>query len=801
MSSKASPPGPTVRTPPPRGVLGAVADRVSRCSRWAGMAVAMGSLLAVYATWQVFRGTPGHRAIVGDVFFYPFVVAAGWGAWRASRRCSEAPRLRSAWRFVTLAMVLLFAGEVTQTIYEALHQKPFPSVADVFFLSFYALMLWGLLRFAVGRRSGGERVRLGLDLAVVAIGSSAVVLYLVLGPTAVAGSPSLLEGVFSIAYPVADMVLLVGLASVLVRTADSSARRALQFIAAGLLLYVAGDVIFGYISLHSVYHGGDPVDTFWVVAIALWAVAAAAQKTVTASGEPSIERAVQHASWPPYLATAVGFGLLIIVLRHDPFFPDLSLAITAVVLAILVCTRQFLAQRDLLRTQGQLSYLSLHDPLTGLPNRVLVLDRAEQMLARARRRQVPGAALYLDIDGFKQVNDSFGHAAGDELLRVMSARLTAAVREMDTVGRLGGDEFAVIVDQSAGLASPELVAERLIDVLHQPIELTEAGGRTISMTASIGIAYGSHASAEQLLRDADLALYEAKAAGKNRVTVFESRMQTAAQDLFELQMDLEKALAADEFFLLYQPIFDMEQERMTGVEALIRWRRPGGGTVSPDSFIPIAEDNGMIVPIGRWVLLTACEQAAIWQRRGHPLGISVNVSARQLERDDLIDAVTEALSQTGLEPGLLTLEITETALMHDSTAAARRLRSLKTLGLKIAIDDFGTGYSSLAYLRQFPVDALKIDRSFISGIAASRESSEALIHTFIQLGKTLGMTTLGEGIEDQAQLRRLQVEQCDLGQGFIFARPLEAAAVEELLDESPGGYSAAVRRGVTSPLS
>jgi diguanylate cyclase (GGDEF)-like protein len=748
------------------------------------MAVGMGSLLAVYACWQVFRGTPGHRALVGDVFFYPFVAAAGWGAWRASRRCSESPRLRSAWRLVALAMVLLFAGEVTQTIYEVLHKKPFPSVADGFFLSFYALMLWGLLRFAVGRRNRVERVRLGLDLAVVAIGCSAVVLYLVLGPTAVAGSPSVLEGVFSIAYPVADMVLLVGLASVLVRESDSSARQGLRFIAVGLLLYVAGDVIYGYISLHSSYHGGDPVDAFWVAGIALWAVAAAAQRTATASSELPIDRTPQRASWAPYTATAVGFGLLIIVQRHNPFFPDVTIAITAVVLAALVSARQFLAQRDVLRTQGQLSYQSLHDELTGLPNRVLVFDRAEQMLTRARRHQAPGAALYVDVDGFKQVNDSFGHAAGDELLRTIGARLTSTVRETDTVGRLGGDEFAVIVDRSTGDPSPELLADRVLDALHEPFVLTEAGGRTVSITASIGIAYGSQTSAAQLLRDADLALYEAKAAGKNRITVFESRMQNAAQHLLELQLDLREGLARDQFFLLYQPIFDLEEELMSGVEALIRWRRPGHGIVAPDSFIPVAEDTGLIVQIGRWVLLAACEQAAKWQRGGHPLGVSVNISTRQLERDDVIDAVTVALHESGLEPRLLTLDITETALTGDSAAAARRLHSLKALGVQIAVDNFGTGYSLLAYLRQFPIDALKIDQSFISGIAASRESSDALIHSFIQLGKTLGIRTLGEGIEDQAQLERLQGQECDLGQGFLFAHPLEAAAVDELLSDA-----------------
>ena len=753
------------------------------------MAVAMGALLVVYGCWQVFRWTPGQRPLFGDLFFYPVVVSAGWAAWSASRRCAAAPRLRSAWRLIALASVASFGAEIAQTVYEAEGKRPYPSVADVLFLTFYVVMLAGLLRFAVGRRSVGRRIRLGLDLAVVAIGSSAVVLYVVLGPTAVAGGPSVLQDVFSIAYPVGDMVLLVGLASVLLRQSAPSTRQALRFIAVGLLLYVAGDLIYGYITLHSTYQGGDPVDTFYMVAIALFAVAGAAQQTTPRLPDVLAE-AAPRATWAPYLACAVGFGLLIFVDRHDALFPNLSLAITAVVLAILVSVRQFLAQRDLLSTQGQLSYQSLHDSLTGLPNRVLVYDRAEQMLARARRQQAPAAALYLDVDGFKQINDTFGHAAGDELLGVVSARLLGAIRASDTVGRLGGDEFVILVDQSLGDASPELVADRLLGVLHQPVELAAARGRSLSITASIGIACGQQASAEELLRDADLALYEAKAAGKNRFTIFESTMQTTAQDHLALRIDLDQALAAEQFFLLYQPIIDLETEQISGIEALIRWRHPTRGVIAPEQFIPLAEETGLIAPIGRWVLNTACAQAADWHRQGHPLSIAVNISARELENNDLVDNVETVLQSTGLDASALTLEITETALMRHPEAAAQRLQSLKALGVRIALDGFGTGYSSLAYLRQFPVDALKIDRSFISGLAATRESGDALIHTLVQLGKTLGMQTLGEGIEDQAQLDGLQREECDLGQGFLFARPLDAAAIETLLNNAEATHAA-----------
>jgi diguanylate cyclase (GGDEF)-like protein len=577
------------------------------------------------------------------------------------------------------------------------------------------------------------------------------------------------------------MVLLVGLGSVLLRRPAESSVRALQFIAASLLFYVAADLVYGYITLHSTYHGGDPVDSLWMVAIALMAIAGAAQRRP----EPAIEALSEHerrrASWAPFIAVVVGFGVLLIHERNDPLFPDASLVIAAVLLAALVAARQFLAQRDLIDTQGQLSYQSLHDTLTGLPNRALVIDRAEQMLARAARNPAPAAALYVDIDGFKQVNDSLGHAAGDELLRVVGARLSETIRGADTVGRLGGDEFIVLLENYALDAGPEMVAERICEVIAQPVELNHKDKRTLNITVSVGIAIGQRTSADDLLRDADFALYEAKAAGKNRWLVFESKMQTVVQDRLELEMDLHDALEHNQFFLLYQPTFDLQSETITGVEALLRWQHPSRGVISPETFIPLAEETGLIVPIGRWVLRTACAQAAIWERQERSLSMAVNVSARQLDSERLVQDVIDALASAGLEPGGLTLEITETTLMRDSTAAARRLRELKALGVHIAIDDFGTGYSSLAYLRQFPVDALKIDRSFIAGIAQSHES-KALIHTLVQLGKTLGLETLGEGIEQEAQLRELQREQCDSGQGFLFARPLPPDAVDELLE-------------------
>ncbi|MGA8363074.1 MAG: EAL domain-containing protein [Solirubrobacteraceae bacterium] len=453
-------------------------------------------------------------------------------------------------------------------------------------------------------------------------------------------------------------------------------------------------------------------------------------------------------------------------------------------LLVLVLTRSRERALGMVKEKtGELRHQSLHDALTGLPNRVLALDRAEQMLARARRLQIPVAALYVDIDGFKHVNDTFGHAAGDELLRTVAARLADVVREGDTAARLSGDEFVVLVEGSTLDAGPELVAERLLEVLRRPYDMDDMNGQTrrqLSLTASIGIALGERASAAELLRDADVALYEAKAAGKDYYMLFQSSMQTAARDRLTLEMDLAEALEQRQLFLQYQPTFDLQSESVIGVEALIRWRHPTRGVIEPIEFIPVAEESGLIVPIGRWVLEDACRQAAIWRRHGHEIDMSVNVSGRQLDDDELIEDVRHALAESGLDPETLTLEITETTLMRDAEATAKRLRSLKELGVRIAIDDFGTGYSSLAYLRQFPVDALKIDRSFISGIAGSKGSA-ALIHTLVQLGKTLDIETLAEGIEERSQLETLQREHCDHGQGFLFSRPLDVDAVEKFL--------------------
>jgi diguanylate cyclase (GGDEF)-like protein len=430
----------------------------------------------------------------------------------------------------------------------------------------------------------------------------------------------------------------------------------------------------------------------------------------------------------------------------------------------------------------ELRHQALHDSLTGLPNRALILDRIDQMLARGRRQHTPVAALFIDLDDFKDINDTLGHSAGDELLRAVAARLESALREGDTVGRLGGDEFVVLVEGASLAAGAEVVAARILDVLNAPVEIP-GSDVPLAVTASIGIATGDRPVAENLLRDADIALYRAKATGKRRAVVFAASMQEAVDDHRSLGLDLYRSLEADQFFLLYQPTINLSDGAFTGVEALLRWRHPERGVVQPDDFIPALEASGMIVPVGRWVLEEACRQGARWQHQGHAFTVSVNVSGRQLELDQFVDDVRGALAQSGFDPSLLILELIETTLMHDVDATVARLELLKELGVRIAIDDFGTGYSSLAYLRRFPIDVLKIDRSFVSGIADTKESA-ALVHTLVQLGKVLGLETIAEGVEDDEQRVRLQAEEVDGGQGFLFARPLDVESVDRLLKSS-----------------
>jgi diguanylate cyclase (GGDEF)-like protein/PAS domain S-box-containing protein len=429
--------------------------------------------------------------------------------------------------------------------------------------------------------------------------------------------------------------------------------------------------------------------------------------------------------------------------------------------------------------EDQLLRQALEDPLTGLANRIVLRDRLTNALARAARHNRAVGVLLFDLDGFKEINDGDGHEAGDAVLIEVAARISRCLRSVDTLARLGGDEFAVVVDDLADEVVVDEVAARVLEVLQEPITV---GSRQFRITASVGkVMYLGDHDPEEALRHADIAMYAAKAAGKARMVTFEPAMAEQVRERLALAHDLEGAAASGRLVIHYQPTVDLKTGVIQGAEALVRWNHPTRGYLAPLAFIPLAEETGAIVSIGRWVLNAACHQAALWQHdpaMAAVRSVSVNVSGKQLLDHNIVDDVRDALHAAGLAPERLTLEITESVLMHDAEAILVQLTALKTLGVSLAIDDFGTGYSSLSYLRRFPVDILKIDKSFVDSVA---HRGTALVRAIVNMGASLQMTTVAEGIEDDQQAAALEELGCDVGQGFLFARPVPAGEFEAVV--------------------
>jgi len=417
--------------------------------------------------------------------------------------------------------------------------------------------------------------------------------------------------------------------------------------------------------------------------------------------------------------------------------------------------------------------------LTGLPNRGLTLDLAERMLARTGRQSgVLAGALIIDIDWFKDVNDKLGKAAGDQLLVTVAGRLANVVRAQDTVGRLEGDRFVVLVESAARGVRLDSLARRVIESMHKPVEL-DGFGPSFFVTASIGIAYGQYTSTEDLLRDSQLALDGAKAAGKDGYTVFNANMRSVIEGRGVLEAELNTALQERQFFLLYQPIRDLTSSKIVGLEAMIRWQHPKRGVIAPGDFLALAEETGLIVPIGRWVLEEACARAAAWNVAGPPVGISVMISANQMNREGFVTDVRRALHQSGIEPALLTLEISESTVMLDVTASAERLKEVRRLGVKIAIDDFGNAYAYRSDLQRLPLDNLKVDRSCLAA-SDDEDYRNWLLEAILILGRDLSLTVIAKGVETYEQMAALQAMGCTLAQGFFIGEPLGADGVDGL---------------------
>ncbi|HEV7496038.1 putative bifunctional diguanylate cyclase/phosphodiesterase [Baekduia sp.] len=443
-----------------------------------------------------------------------------------------------------------------------------------------------------------------------------------------------------------------------------------------------------------------------------------------------------------------------------------------------------LALTDARRVDTML-HQALHDALTGLPNRALFTDRIQHALVQARRRGTTCGVIFLDLDRFKTVNDSLGHGAGDELLVAVARRLAGSLRSADTAARLGGDEFAVLLEDLGGVPEAVLVAERITAALSTPIVIS---GREVYVKVSLGIAVGGH-EASELLRQADVAMYRAKRDGKGRFRVFEDSMQAEVVERLELEGELLRAIERDEVEVHYQPVIALDGQTLAGFEALARWTHPTRGLVPPPQFIPLAEENGSIIELGRQILRTACRQAAQWLQEfptAEPRIMSVNLSGRQLEDPNIVADVAAALADSGLPASALVLEITETVLMHDTEATISRLTALKALGVRLAVDDFGTGYSSLRYLRRFPIDILKMAKPFVDGLDTGDDEGRALARAIVDLASSLKLACIAEGIEAGAQADVLHDLGCGMGQGFHFARPMASDAMTALIAEPPG---------------
>lgn len=435
--------------------------------------------------------------------------------------------------------------------------------------------------------------------------------------------------------------------------------------------------------------------------------------------------------------------------------------------------------------QSQLLYLALHDPLTNLPNRVLFSDRLEAALKRAKEQAgYKFAVLFLDCDRFKNINDSLGHLAGDELLAALAGRLQKTISSNDTLARLGGDEFAVLLEKIVGIEQAVQVAERILMALSTPFQLSRY---EVFINASIGIALSEleDNKAEYLLRDADTAMYRAKALGKGRYHVFDREMHQQAFQFLQLENDLRRAVERQEFVVCYQPIISLKTGKISGFESLVRWQHPVRGFVSPAEFIPIAEEIGLITDIDTWVLQESCRQLCVWQESMNDgLTVSVNLSARLFSQHDLIAKIDQIIQQYPVNPRNLKMEITESAIMENRESAKAILKQLKVREIQLSIDDFGTGYSSLSYLQDFPVDALKIDQSFVRRLNGNIENS-GLVPAIVSIAHNLGMSAVAEGVEPPEQLAQLKHLDCDFGQGYLFSRPLEKDSASALLAAVP----------------
>ncbi|MEL6893317.1 MAG: EAL domain-containing protein, partial [Actinomycetota bacterium] len=690
------------------------------------------------------------------------------------------PENKRAWYVVALAMGTFLTADVVYYLLELRSGgvAPYPSLADGFYLSMYPIMIIGLVMM-LRKVSPGRDMAGMIDAGLVAVATFAVLGILVMDTYIEDDSISLSGRLISIAYPVMDVALITVAARLV--SAVQLKQKTFAFFTVAMASLLVADTIYGILNTAGAYKTGGIVDAFWIGFYALVA-AGALHPSMADRIEP--RENTQGSITRPRLAVLflVVLAVPVIDLVWGKPFDKVFTTTASMIMFTLVLIRLMGLMTVVQHKEQQARHDAMHDSLTGLANRKLFGDRVESFVQQRKDGVV--SVLFVDLDDFKFINDSLGHQVGDDLLVAVASRLNDCVRSNDLVARLSGDEFAVLLESAVDRQDAVAVAQRVQDSLEKPVVIDD---REIMISASVGIAVERRANierAETILRAADVAMYRAKGKGKGRFEFFEQGMHLEAIERLDLKTDLQVALERGQFELNYQPVVDMSDEKVRGVEALIRWNHPTRGYVMPDRFIQLAEQTGLIVPIGRWVLTEACRQVMRW-RKEHPehapRSVAVNLSVRQLHDPKLLEDVADALSASGLEPEALILEITESMLIEETDRGSRALDQLKAMKVKIAIDDFGTGYSSLSYLKRFPVDTIKIDKSFVAEMETSTTSA-ALVKAVVDLAHNLGVATVAEGIENADQKAKIHELGCTFGQGYHFARPLTAGQIEDKLD-------------------
>lgn len=770
------------------------------------------------------------RMIYSDMIAPVFGFLACAALFMAARRsATHSKRLALAWGMIGLSVLCFVLGDISWGILElGLEEPPFPSIADVFYLAYYPLWLFGAFLLPHKPATSGEKFNILLDTGIVMSAAILGFWNFLMGPiiSSNAGYP-FVEQFILLAYPVGDLVLLWSLLRIIYNRSDQQDEISAFLLAGSLTVTIFFDGVYTYQSLMGTYVSGGFIDISWRASLLMAGLAGVSQITtlqpsnLTGKFPRSLEFLSSWKEITPYLPYVWLVAAYILLVEGEltslPMsFLSLSLSVAGIICLVLL--RQIITltenkklndqlQRTMNKLQTQatelewankelqneiaerkevekkLTYDSLHDAMTGLSNRVLFVDRLGQAIEYCKRRiEYTFAVLFVDVDQFKVINDSLGHLMGDQLLIAVGRRMKECLRSSDTIARFGGDEFAILLEITGEKNSAILVAEKIQEILKLPFKLD---GNELYISASIGVVtnVAEYEHPEDVLRDADIAMYQAKASGKACLTIFDVQMRSQAFSRLEMEQEIRTALENREFQLYYQPIISLKSDRVIGVEALIRWRHPKRGLLLPGEFLPVAEESGLILPIGEWVLHEACAQLKRWQNiypRLQDICINVNISNRQFSQPNFVEEVIRAIRVNGLKAESLRLEITENVLISNYGAANQIFTKLRDQGIHLQIDDFGSGYSALGYLQHFPISTIKIDKSFIDNMGKGQKGI-ALIRAIVSMTRELGMETIAEGIETSEQLDELKSLLCDFGQGFLLSRPLDKEAAEKIL--------------------